>query len=518
MAAETVPTASNSEMSSIATDRTVCKEDKKNNATKKKKFTLLQATALNTLNMFGTGPFITIPFVIAAANPPGPHALIGYGIACFVCFLDSLIWAELGSIWPENGGTYIYLNELFGPETWGTLMSWLFVWQFLISGPMEAASGFIAMSQYLSYITGVTTYWHHSLFGLLFGVLALFALYRNISDIGKFTIALWILTIAAIIFTLLVGYSNFNNENLQIPENVGNNPGALFWSLGLCARYGVYDFTGYFDVNYIGNLVINPKLTIPKAGIMTCCYVCVIYILVNISVLGYLPWDPKQNGFVQLVQDDLDSSNYIMAIFAEKFAGKGFAIFFVIIVLITIYASCFALMLGYAMIPAAAAKKKFFYEWFGHEHPTKAGLYDKSLLFIGILTLISCFIPLDIVIEALLTTRLLIQFIAQSVGLWIYRKTHPNTERPFKVPCYQIVCVLHILCFSFIFITTENWIVSSDLPLLEFAIIYLLIGVGAFLMFTKRRQLWPFNKDKKPIPLTTTDENNNDEENINGYH
>eukprot|EP01083_Nonionella_stella_P218572 783698_1 len=83
---EILPVASTSEL------RTTSKDAKKTDGPETKKFTLLQATALNTLNMFGTGPFITIPFVIAAANPPGPHALIGYGIACFVCFLDSLIW------------------------------------------------------------------------------------------------------------------------------------------------------------------------------------------------------------------------------------------------------------------------------------------------------------------------------------------------------------------------------------------------------------------------------------------
>eukprot|EP01084_Bolivina_argentea_P107994 193024_1 len=460
-----------------------------------KKFTLFQATALNTLNMFGTGPFITIPFVIAAANPPGPHALIGYGLACFVCFLDSLVWAELGSMWPISGGTYVYLLELFGRKTWGTLMSWLFVWQFLVSGPMEAASGFIAMSQYLAYITGITTYWHHSLFAVLFGILALVALYRNITDIGKMTVFLWALTIAAIVFTLLVGFGNFNPEHLKVPDNVMDNPGALIWSLGLCARYGVYDFTGYFDVNYIGTEVENPKKTIPKAGIMTCCYVCVIYILVNLAVLGYLPWDPAVGGFVSLVENESHSSNYIMALFAEKFAGRAFAIFFVIIVLITIYASCFALMLGYAMIPAAAAKNKLFYEWFAHEHPTHHGLYDKSLLFIAVLTLLCCFIPLDVVIEALLTTRLLIQFIAQSVGLWIYRRTHPDVDRPYKVPCYQLVCFLHIICFGFIFITTENWIVSGDLPLLEAAVVYLIIGVFAFFAFAKSRKMWPYADD-----------------------
>merc|ERR1712166_750685 len=56
------------------------------------------AFALNFMNMFGTGPFITIPLVIAASSPAGPQHLFGYGAAAVLCILDSLVWSELGSM------------------------------------------------------------------------------------------------------------------------------------------------------------------------------------------------------------------------------------------------------------------------------------------------------------------------------------------------------------------------------------------------------------------------------------
>mmetsp|Transcript_35208 Transcript_35208/g.99682 ORF Transcript_35208/g.99682 Transcript_35208/m.99682 type:complete len:180 (+) Transcript_35208:235-774(+) len=62
------------------------------------KFGFWQATAMNTLNMFGTGPFITVPFLFAATVPPGPQALIGYGLAAIFCICDSTIWGELSSM------------------------------------------------------------------------------------------------------------------------------------------------------------------------------------------------------------------------------------------------------------------------------------------------------------------------------------------------------------------------------------------------------------------------------------
>ena len=78
---------------------------------------------------------------------------------------DSLVWAELGSMWPDSGGSYVYLRELYGREGFGRLMAFLFVWQIMVSGPMECASGFIATAQYIAYIDKEYSYWHHSFLG-----------------------------------------------------------------------------------------------------------------------------------------------------------------------------------------------------------------------------------------------------------------------------------------------------------------------------------------------------------------
>src|SRR5438128_8413422 len=62
--------------------------------------------------------------------------------------VDGMIWSELGATMPGSGGTYLYLLECYGRERWGRLMAFLFIWQFLLSGPLEIASGLIAMAQF----------------------------------------------------------------------------------------------------------------------------------------------------------------------------------------------------------------------------------------------------------------------------------------------------------------------------------------------------------------------------------
>ena len=82
--------------------------------------TLEQAFSLNALNMFGTGPFITIPLVLAGSTSglSGPQNLIGYLLAAVLCVADSYVWGELAKQMPQSGGTYVYLRTCFGRETW----------------------------------------------------------------------------------------------------------------------------------------------------------------------------------------------------------------------------------------------------------------------------------------------------------------------------------------------------------------------------------------------------------------
>src|SRR5215475_4818706 len=111
-------------------------------------FGLLHATALNVSMIVGAGVFITIPLMLKEL--PGPYALLGWLAAGVLMLFDGLIWSELGAALPGSGGSYRYLLEAYGRDRWGRLMAFLFIWQFLISGPLEVASGLIAISIFLN--------------------------------------------------------------------------------------------------------------------------------------------------------------------------------------------------------------------------------------------------------------------------------------------------------------------------------------------------------------------------------
>src|SRR5262245_15264052 len=100
-----------------------------------------QATAVNITQVVGAGGFIPTPTILARL--PGPYALLAWLVAGVLILADSMIWAELGAALPSAGGSYHFLLECYGRSSWGRLMAFLFIWQILLSGPLEIGSGLV---------------------------------------------------------------------------------------------------------------------------------------------------------------------------------------------------------------------------------------------------------------------------------------------------------------------------------------------------------------------------------------
>src|SRR5579885_1026387 len=110
---------------------------------------LWSATALNMIDMIGVGPFITMPLVLSAMG--GPQALLGWIAGALLAVCDGLVSAELGAALPSSGGSYRYLREMYGPQKWGRLISFLFIWQVSFSAPLSIATGAIGLAGYSSF-------------------------------------------------------------------------------------------------------------------------------------------------------------------------------------------------------------------------------------------------------------------------------------------------------------------------------------------------------------------------------
>jgi len=166
---------------------------------------------------------------------------------------------------------------------------------------------------------------------------------------------------------------------------------------------------------------------------------------------------------------------------------------------ITIFGSCFSFMIGLAQIPYTAAKDGYFYVFLAHEHETMHGLSDYSLLFVGGLSTVFCFLELEIVIEGMLTMQLLIQFMSQGFGLMYYRFLvhEDDQETPgFKTPMFPAPCLIQLVIFGFIFCTTDTYVFHGHTPLLEVAMAFIASGVGCYLLWARKNGFWPYENQK----------------------
>src|SRR5437660_11449899 len=106
------------------------------------------------IEIVGIGPFVVSSLVIRAMG--GPQALIAWLLGAVLATLDAFVWSELGAAMPKAGGTYVFLREGYGPQRWGRLMWFLFVWQTWVQARLSVASASIGFAKYAGYLHAFT--------------------------------------------------------------------------------------------------------------------------------------------------------------------------------------------------------------------------------------------------------------------------------------------------------------------------------------------------------------------------
>src|ERR1700704_1429767 len=442
-----------------------------------RRFGLLQAIALNMSNMIGVGPFITIPLLMSALG--GPQAMLGWVVAVLIAIPDGMVWSELGAAMPGSGGSYVYLREAHGRETFGRLMAFLFIWQFILSGPLEIASGYIGFARYTGYIWQGISARDTMMVGAAVGIINIVLLYRRITSIGTIAVSLWIGTLLTTLAVIVTGAMHFSAARaFDFPPGAFTFSLGFLFGLGAASRVGVYDYLGYYDICYIGDEVRDPGRTIPRSIIISVVVVAIIYFAINLSVIGVVPW----REFVPYQAHP--ESGFVVSLMMEKIYGPKIATVFTAMVLWTAFGSVFALLLGYSRIPYAAALDGYFFKVFGRLHPTKRFPYV-ALIVLGVISIICSFFSLDVVIDALISTRILVQFIGQVFALMLLRKRAPDLSRPYKMWLYPLPSIIALIGWLFIFATTA-W------PVIVLGLGTLGLGAIFFFVWSWYTERWPF--------------------------
>ena len=442
---------------------------------------------MNMLDMIGVGPFITLPLLLSAMG--GPQAILGWVLGAALAVCDGMVWAELGAMMPEAGGSYRFLREMFPGEV-GRFLSFLFVFQLMVSAPLSVASGCIGLSQYAGYLApGLGGSWAHwgrisagpgTLVAIAAVSLAVALLYRNLATLKWISYALWATVIGTLGWVYFVALTHGHLAGaVDLPPDAFQLNPAFFAGLAGAMLVATYDFWGYYNVTFLGGEVKDAARTIPRAILISIAAVGCLYVALQVAVLSVVNWHELVN------MKDLGARQALISYFMQTaYGGATGALagrIAAVLVMVTAFASVFSLLLGYSRIPYAAARDGNFFEALGKVH--RGGFPHVSLLWLGGAAALFCFFSLGEVIAALVVLRILVQFAAQHVGVLWMRHKQPGRKRPFRMWLYPLPPMLALLGFGWILVGRVNF--ARELRL---AVLVLALGV-IFYGFYRRNQI-----------------------------
>lgn len=227
-----------------------------------RRLNLFDAVILGLGSMIGAGIFSAVG---PAAKAAGSGLLFGLVLAGGVAFLNATTMTQLASVYPESGGAYVYGRKLLGPA-WGFMAGWSFV-----AGKLASCT---AMA---------LTFAHHAFPQnpkVAATAAALCMMGVNLLGVRK-TATVTKLILAAVLgcigLVLIASYAGGGVDTSRL----GNwtQTGSV---MGILQSAGMlfFAFAGYARIATLGEEVIEPQRTIPRAMIMALTFALIIYALV----------------------------------------------------------------------------------------------------------------------------------------------------------------------------------------------------------------------------------------------
>ena len=433
---------------------------------------LIQSTAVNMLEMIGIGPFITIGVILSAMG--GPQAILGWFLGALFSVCDGMVYAELGAAMPGAGGAYIYFREAFNPRTWGRLFSFLFLWESIFVAPLAISAACVGFADYSHYVfPGLN---RAGVGALAAGVCVLitFLLYRPIKTVGRLSVVMLTVVLAAMFWVIGSGIIHMNTKMaFDFPPGAFHISKAFFYGLASATLIAMYNYGGYNNITYLGGEVKNPTKNIPRAIVLSVLVVAVLYLLMSVVIIGTIPWR------------DAAVSQAVVSEFIGKLYGSRAASIMTGLILAATLGGIFTMSLGYSRILYAAGAEGHFFKIFGRVHPT--GRFPTvSLLAINALAIPLCWFSLERLVSALMIIQIVFQFIPQIFAVFAMRRYRKEIHRPFRMWLYPLPAIVALIGWIYVAATPDQR------QYLGAALILLLLGLGSYFLRAKVIRSWPF--------------------------
>ena len=429
----------------------------------------VQATTTNVLVMIGVGPFLTIPFMLAAMG--GPHIVYAWVAGGVLALCDGLVYAQFGAALPASGGPYVYLREAYEPFGIGRLMGFLFIFQVLLVAPLSIASGAVGFANYLTVFWAMRPAVHHSIAAVVVaGMTAL--LYRPTPAVGRLSVMMLAGVVVTVGWVIGAGLLHFSAaQAFAFPRSAFVLDRALVSRIGAVSLLAMYNYGGYNNVSNIAEEIRDPRRTVPRAIVVSIVLVAAVYIAMSTVMIGVIPWTEAQSS-------DAIASSFIARTFADPAAGRVASRVMTGLVLFVTVTSIYGLILGYSRVPFAAARDGQFFRVFARVHRTKR-FPHVSLLTIGAISVPFCFLSLGDIIDWLVLVQIVTQLVWQCAGIMLLKRYRHDIPQPFVMWAYPVPAVAALALWIYVF-------VSAPLRGMLFAGGVSIAGVMAYAAFARR--------------------------------
>src|SRR5581483_2882687 len=215
--------------------------------------------------------------------------------------------------------------------------------------PLIMSTGVIGMLDYLGYYLpnftpahlGQTQYWLiRGGLSTLIVAIVVFTLYRDVRDVGRLATVLWIIMFITVISVIVASFTHFHAKlAFDFPPDAFKINSGFFAGLGAVLVVAVYDYLGYNTTAYMAAELREPGRTIPRSIAFSIAGMMLIYLVMNIGILGVVPWQESVK------------STAIASDVLERSWGKPVAKIITGLIILTAFGSVFAGILGGSRVP-----------------------------------------------------------------------------------------------------------------------------------------------------------------------
>jgi APA family basic amino acid/polyamine antiporter len=220
--------------------------------------------------MIGAGVFVLSGLVIDTA---GPGALFSYIICAILVTFSGLSYASLASIFPEDGGGYLYAEKMLGKYP-GFLTGWIMY----IAQPIALSFILLGFGIYFNLLLST------SIDPRLFAVLALMLItmlnIRGIAEAGKFEFSVVVTKVSILIVFSIIGILQLQSSVFEMSLPHGTS--GVFQGVTMV----FFAYMGFQVITMMGGEVKESSRKVPLAMLASIVIVAIIYIGVILALLA----------------------------------------------------------------------------------------------------------------------------------------------------------------------------------------------------------------------------------------